>query len=263
MKAPPRLRDDPTVAAELRKDLERSAQAEPNYDAAAGLAVFSAAIVAGAASSAAGTAAAAGQTGAATKVAGVLGSISVKGAVAAIGTAAVVAVTVANLPSRPNPAPKGKPAASKAAPHAARAHAATPQPVAKAPTDSPAAAQALAPMRADAAETSARQPEQPESAPRNHAASFDASARREIAQLGRIKVLLDESDPRAALRLAEAGHREFGRGLLREEREGLAILALWKLGRTQQAEPRTRTFLNRYPRSALGEQLAARLHGTE
>ena len=90
------------------------------------------------------------------------------------------------------------------------------------------------------------------------AAKLDATARREIAQLARIKALVD-TDPSTALRLSDAGHREFGRGLLREEREGLAVLSLWKLGRTREAEARTRTFLTRYPQSALREQLAVRL----
>jgi hypothetical protein len=81
-----------------------------------------------------------------------------------------------------------------------------------------------------------------------------AELQREVAQLGRIRQLL-ERDPRQALQLAQAGHREFGRGLLHQEREGLAVIALWRLGRSDEAAERTRAFVARYPQSALREQV--------
>ena len=41
-----------------------------------------------------------------------------------------------------------------------------------------------------------------------------------------------------------------------KSREALAILSLWKLGRTALAERRTRAFVASYPQSALREQPA-------
>jgi hypothetical protein len=81
--------------------------------------------------------------------------------------------------------------------------------------------------------------------------------RREIADLGRIKALL-ESDPAQAYRLAQAGHREHRRGMLRHEREGLAVLALWNLDRRGDAEARSRAFLARYPNSPLRAEIERR-----
>jgi hypothetical protein len=90
------------------------------------------------------------------------------------------------------------------------------------------------------------------------APALDALLEREVAQLGRIKQLLPHA-PQQAYRLAQAGHREFRAGMLRQEREGLAILALWQLARGAEAGQRTRAFLARYPESPLREQLAQRL----
>src|SRR4029078_3011945 len=74
----------------------------------------------------------------------------------------------------------------------------------------------------------------------------DAELRREIAQLGRIKALIDR-DPNAAARLAIEGDREFRRGMLRQERGALAIFALLNAGRHAEATRRAQTFIERYP----------------
>lgn len=83
-------------------------------------------------------------------------------------------------------------------------------------------------------------------------------ARREIAQLGRIKALLP-SRPAQAYELAQTGHREFGQGLLHQEREGLAVLALWQLGQRDEAKRRSRAFVQRYPSSPLRAQIERQL----
>jgi hypothetical protein len=82
------------------------------------------------------------------------------------------------------------------------------------------------------------------------------SARREIAQLVRIRALLDR-DPVAAQRLAARSEREFPRGLLTEERKALAIVALAKSGSRDLAAREARKFLARYPQSTMREQLEA------
>jgi hypothetical protein len=83
----------------------------------------------------------------------------------------------------------------------------------------------------------------------------DGRLRREIAQLARIKALLP-AHPRDALQLAQAGNREFARGMLVQEREGIAVLALAQLGRQREASARARSFLTRFPDSPLRERIA-------
>src|SRR5262249_35835227 len=56
----------------------------------------------------------------------------------------------------------------------------------------------------------------------------------EIENLTRIRSL-GATDPAKTLALAEEGHRRFSKGLLSHEREALAISALVRLGRTQEA----------------------------
>lgn len=84
------------------------------------------------------------------------------------------------------------------------------------------------------------------------------SSRREIAQLVRIRALL-ERDPAAAHRLAERGEREFPRGVLSEERQALQVLALAKSGDWDAATQRARQFFARYPQSPMRELVEAAL----
>jgi hypothetical protein len=77
-----------------------------------------------------------------------------------------------------------------------------------------------------------------------------SASRREIAQLARIKELL-EKDPAAAHRLIRAAQREFPAGLLVEEREGLDVIALFALEETERARNNAQRFVARYPQSPL------------
>lgn len=95
-------------------------------------------------------------------------------------------------------------------------------------------------------------------APAPSAAAAPPSSRREIAQLVRIRALL-ESDPRAAYRLAERGEREFARGVLSEERRALQVLALAKSGDLAAATARSREFFASYPQSPMRELVEAAL----
>jgi hypothetical protein len=63
------------------------------------------------------------------------------------------------------------------------------------------------------------------------------------------------SDPGRALALAEEGHARFPRGVFGQEREALAISALVKLGRTDEAKARARAFVQRHPESPMAEGL--------
>lgn len=86
------------------------------------------------------------------------------------------------------------------------------------------------------------------------ARSAASGSRREIAQLARIKAVL-EQDPAAARRLIRAAQREFPAGLLVEEREGLDVIALFALGQQQRARVNAERFIARYPQSALRPKL--------
>jgi hypothetical protein len=122
----------------------------------------------------------------------------------------------------------------------------SPKPSAKLPTTYPQPSTALqtsSPTALDGAELSAR---------RNVAAS--SSSRREIAQLARIKTLL-ETNPAAARRLIRAAQREFPAGLLVEEREGLDVIALFALGQHERARANAGRFVARYPHSPLRPKL--------
>jgi hypothetical protein len=84
------------------------------------------------------------------------------------------------------------------------------------------------------------------------------SSRREIAQLVRIRALL-ENDPVAAYRVAQRSEREFPHGGLSEERQALQVLALAKSGNMETAHRKALEFFARYPQSPMRELVKAAL----
>jgi outer membrane biosynthesis protein TonB len=86
-----------------------------------------------------------------------------------------------------------------------------------------------------------------------------SSSRREIAQLVRIRALI-ERDPAAAYRLAQQSDREFPNGVLSEERQALQLIALAKSGSTDAAQRKANAFYARYPQSPMRELIDAALH---
>jgi hypothetical protein len=86
----------------------------------------------------------------------------------------------------------------------------------------------------------------------------DTRLERELRQLSRVRQALG-ADPAGALALAEAGHVEFKAGVMREEREALAVMALSRLSRSGAFEARARRFLKQYPQSAFRERISALL----
>jgi hypothetical protein len=76
----------------------------------------------------------------------------------------------------------------------------------------------------------------------------DDHLRREVANLARARTLLTHR-PAEALALVELGQHELGPGALAEEREAIAVLALSRLGRWEEARIRSRRFLDRHPES--------------
>ncbi|HMI89914.1 MAG TPA: hypothetical protein VK509_01060 [Polyangiales bacterium] len=69
-------------------------------------------------------------------------------------------------------------------------------------------------------------------------------------------------EPRAALALVAEHGRVFPQGMFAEEREALAVEALWRSGLREQAASRLRALLARYPRSSYRERLSALLADT-
>jgi hypothetical protein len=290
MKPPPRLLDDPSLAADLRTDLERSAATPPTYDVKAGLIGLQAAIIASAAASASApstAAAAAHAGGAGTTIAakaasaGVWSTLAAKVAVTSLVTAAAVTTTVIAWPATRRE-PAAAPRATAHAPstsHAAAAPGPAPAPSAPPSNDAPAtdspdvlvrvpeSVPARDPL-ASASASRSRSPSSSDIAPAltpsgiaervRGSASSDiggaSSLRREIDQLARIKSLVD-TDPALAYRLARQGDRDFAHGVLRQEREALAIVALANGDRRPEATRQLRAFVARYPHSPARERL--------
>lgn len=67
------------------------------------------------------------------------------------------------------------------------------------------------------------------------------------------------SSPSVALELADEHAREYAGGRFAQEREVIAIEALFALGRQQAAMARAEAFITRYPRSVQASALAKRL----
>jgi hypothetical protein len=243
MKPPPRIVDDAALPVELRVAVRSAVAAPEPYDVGRGEARLAAALALGATAatdgaSAAGPAEAAVESGA-VGASGLLGSGGVKLAISMAGVVLVAAGALFQGRSAPvsEPPPRAAPAASPAV---------MPPPKALPPSAEPSPTEAVETPTPSAEPKSAR------------GLVTDDAARREIAQLGRIKELLVHT-PAKALALAEAGHREFAGGLLREEREALAVIALWELGRGEHARHRAETFLAQYPNSSVRGQIERRL----
>ncbi len=82
----------------------------------------------------------------------------------------------------------------------------------------------------------------------------DESVAREVALLGRARAALT-ADPAEALLLTRQGQREFPRGVLGEEREAIAVLALVRLGQRAEGAARGQEFLTRYPNGPFTERV--------
>lgn len=90
-------------------------------------------------------------------------------------------------------------------------------------------------------------------------AKSDLARERELIDAARAGVARGHAD--AALSAVTRHEREFPQGQLREEREGLRILALAAQGRTGEARTFAARFRRSYPRSVLMPQIDAALGG--
>ena len=231
---PPRLLEDPNAPPELRDDLRRAAAAPVAYDSAVGLATLQAALLIPPAPPAPGPEVAAHGTAA---------TLTTKLTLATLATALTIGLTTL---AWPHPTPQHLKGDGPAILQSGLGGAAAP--TVPATTTAPTADRPVASPLVQAS-TPDRLPARP------LPADPDGRLRREIAQLARIKALLP-AHPGDALQLAQAGNREFARGLLVQEREGIAVLALAQLGREREAAARAHSFLTRFPDSPLRERIA-------
>jgi len=88
----------------------------------------------------------------------------------------------------------------------------------------------------------------------------DDRLRREMQATDRAQKAL-ASDPSRALTLIRKADAEFPEGLFAEDREGIAILALFALDRTAEARRRAEAFLRAHPRSSHADRIRAAIDG--
>jgi hypothetical protein len=77
---------------------------------------------------------------------------------------------------------------------------------------------------------------------------------REVLHLAKLQRLA-ASDPVQAIDVAMAGHAEFPRGVLFQEREVILIDALVQVGRAREAGEHARAFVKAYPKTPAGSHL--------
>lgn len=245
MTEPRRLLDDPTNGDRLRRDLSIAAGDGPvQVDLGKAIAAFDAALVIGAV----GVAASAQAAGVAvTKLGSWVAAASLTVAVGVGGGVAYVKLrapdrqppaVVARAQPRFIPQPHIEPmmAAPVVAPPAPETH---PKRLASRPSMRPAPV-AVPPVQAVA--------------PAPPVPVDDATIRREVGHVALMRRELDRA-PLRVLTLADQARVQFPRGVLTEEREALAVLALDKLGRADEARVRARAFLQRFARGSFTERI--------
>lgn len=248
------MTDDPDVSPSVRQALADERGAAGLVDLDAGWAKLRAAAAASMAT-ASSTAPENGDAAAARAKVGLGASRSIRwgiglSAVAAVGAAWSILGTPASAPTTEAPRSEIAPAQAVALDGRIEGHAAaSPAPLADADEAASVSVNAL--------------PAAAASAPRLRAAAKaaavdDDALREELAQIGKIRALIG-GDPGAALALVEDGQRRFAKGHLVEEREGLGVIALARLGRRDEARARAKTFAARYPKSALVARIDAEL----
>ena len=265
---PQRLFESTDAAAELRADLERAREDDPaGYDVAAGLAAFEASLAApppGVEAVSAG----AGSKAMTWIIVAVVGAATA-GAVAwaitrgdpkpptELGEAAAVDHHHAPADADPEAAPAAD-ANADAGPAAHAEQTADPDPAAE-PTADPDPT-ATADRHADASPPSDRRAtaspkRSPKPAPTEPAPDLlAAEMRMTSAAQSALKV-----HPKRALQLARKGNAEFPKGLFKQERDAIIVLALFDLGRTSDAQTKAKAYLKRHPKGSFASRVRAKL----
>jgi hypothetical protein len=71
------------------------------------------------------------------------------------------------------------------------------------------------------------------------------------------------SDPARALTLARQADRDFPKGLFAQERRAIVVLALFDLGRLDEATRQANAYLARHPRGAFADKIREQLEKHE
>ena len=232
MSTPPiRLRDDPSIDAELQSALDTLAAEEVPFDLDAGIEKIRSSLDGGPGGGAPDAATATG--------AGVKPWLLSAGA-AGVGGAALLAWSIlGGAPATP---------AEVAAPPTATQAASAPAPVRE-------VVEPAVPEPATPSASSAAPPAKSKPAPvRSAAPTRRAILADEVKHLRNARRLA-ASNPAAAARSADEGHRKFPRGVLYQEREALAITSLARAGQHGPARARAERFLASFPKSPLAEQV--------
>lgn len=242
---PTRLLHDPATAAVLRRDLGVASGQGVGFDVSAGLTRFESAL---AADLARGTGAGAGASS---------GGLAVGALLLAGGLAAALGWQLAG-PAEPQERHFTGTVAQRAALDPEPMVAPTPMRV-PAIVAAPALAADPSPRDAEPAPPVDRSPPvRRVRAARDHApaAKVPADYLREARELNAARGFLG-ADPAQALALAEAGKASFAGGAFAQEWEGVAVLALFELGRGEEARTRGDAFLQQYPNGTYAPRIRA------
>ncbi len=253
---PQRLFESSDVPAELRADLQRAREDDPAaYDVAAGVAAFEAAIAdipAGIEAADPGTAAAVASKSATTTW--VL--------VATIGaaTAGIVAWALARRDAEVEVAAEVEAAPQRRAPAVEDREPSEPtraEPPAEPPEQAEITPDAPEPTEVEQDREKAVRATGSRSKPRPRAA--EPTPDRLAAEMRATKAAEEQlrSDPTRALVLARQADREFRDGLFAQERQAIVVLALFELGRVDEALAKAKRYLARHPRGSFADKIRA------
>ncbi len=268
---PPRLLETDGLDPALHTDMARAAAHDVGYDVVAGAARFEATLTAGGPPPGGGAGASAAAAG--------KGSLWVVAAVAAVviggavtwsqwggaGPEAVAAVAVDDPPSaEPVPAMEPPTPSVPATPAAITVAEQTPEVVedpdelilSDDPSDEPVAKVRPSRPAARPSQGRPRHDDPPATTP------DDDSLRREMQATQRARQALS-TDPARALALVRKANTEFSHGLFTEDREGIAVLALFGLGRNDKARRRAAAFLRAHPRSSYADKIRAAMSASD
>lgn len=243
---PIRLMDDPASGPALRGDLGiATGAAVAGLDMAGGLATLEASVAAQA-----GTTGVVAPVGAAAGLS-TLSKVAIAGALVLGGVVAWVGLR------RPDPEPVQAPTVGQANVETpVQTAAPTPLPTPAAVPEAPKSAAAVVPSVPEEEVEPALSEPGPEARPKKHKASHKKAETPSVEDVRAEASLVDRakrslaSAPSMALELTDEAKRDFPNGMLVEEREAIAVQALAKLGRTEQAKQRGERFLSRYARGA-------------
>lgn len=242
---PIRLLDDPSVSEALRADLGHASNAGVHgFDAAAGAASLRIALAAEA-----GAGAAAGGTSALAKIA--LATALIGG-----GAVAAWAATRAPEPAPPTHATVAKPEPIAQVPSTKAQEPGPQTPPSVEPVVLPKVEVEASP------EAQAAIPEEPEAVPSERPRVAPRAAKKKTAPAPKAEDFAHEArivadarrklsatnGAKEALALLDDAKSEFPRGMLKEERQALRIMALAKLGRSEDARKHAKTFLRKHGR---------------